>query len=64
MVTSFMRVHSNLPEVSRVAAEANVETLVLTHLLPTEAEEQLIAEAAEWFDGRLLVAHDGLTLDA
>ena len=64
MVTSFMRVHSSLPEVSRVAAEANVETLVLTHLLPTETEEQLIAEAAEWFAGRLLVARDGLTLDA
>lgn len=53
-------VHCLLSEVARIAHEAGVHTLVLTHLLPTESEDQIITEAKETFGGKVVVAHDGL----
>jgi len=55
-------VHCSLLEVARIAHEAGVNTLVLTHLLPTESEDQIITEAEETFGGKVVVAHDGLVL--
>ena len=37
--------------------------LALTHLLPTETEPELLAAASATFDGEIIVAHDGLTLE-
>jgi ribonuclease BN (tRNA processing enzyme) len=59
----FTRGHSLLPDVARIAYEAGVGTLVLTHLLSTETEDQLLAEAKETFDGTVVVPHDGLLLE-
>jgi ribonuclease BN (tRNA processing enzyme) len=58
----FTRGHSLLPDVARIAHAAGVRTLVLTHLLPTETADQLLAEAKEIFDGTVIVPHDGLLL--
>jgi ribonuclease Z len=55
-------VHCLLSDVARMAHEAGVHTLVLTHLLPTESEDHIIAEAKETFGGKVVVAHDGLFL--
>lgn len=45
------------------AKRAGVERLVLTHLVAWNDNEQVRAEAAAAFDGELLVAHPGLTLE-
>ena len=62
MREAFKIVHCLLSDVARIAHEAGVNTLVLTHLLPTESENQIIAEAKETFGGKVVVAHDGLVL--
>jgi ribonuclease BN (tRNA processing enzyme) len=54
-----------LPEVVRVAAEARVGTVVLTHLWPLPVDAELIerteeAFAAGGFEGRVVFAEDGL----
>ncbi len=59
---AFKIVHCLMSDVARIAHEAGVHTLVLTHLLPTESEDQIIAEAKETFGGKVVVAHDGLVL--
>jgi ribonuclease Z len=53
--------HSDLPQAGQTAARAGVGTLVLTHLIPGPAsgtEDEWAAEAAEHFDGRIVVAED------
>jgi ribonuclease Z len=55
--------HSEVSEVARIATEAGVPRLVLTHILPTEDEAYLRATASSFFKGELIIAHDGLTLD-
>lgn len=57
--------HMPLPDVVRVAAEARVGTVVLTHLWPLPVDAGLIerteaAFAAGGFEGRVLFAEDGL----
>lgn len=60
---AFAHTHSGVAEVARIARDAGVRTLVLTHLLATESEEALRAEASELFDGEVVVARDCLTLE-
>lgn len=55
--------HCDPAEAGEIAAEAGVGTLVLTHLLPYRDEEAMHELAAERFDGDVLVASDGMTLD-
>jgi ribonuclease BN (tRNA processing enzyme) len=53
--------HSPVVEVGRIAAEAGVKTLVLSHIVPVNAqvtEEMWRAKAAEHFKGEIIVAHD------
>lgn len=57
------RTHCTPGEAGEIAAEAGVDTLVLTHLLPYRDTAALRGAAAETFDGRVLVAEDGLELD-
>ena len=54
--------HSLVADVARLASEAKVGTLVLTHLFQTEKEGALITAASEWFDGKVVVARDGLVV--
>jgi ribonuclease BN (tRNA processing enzyme) len=50
--------HTGPDEVGRVAAEAGVGTLVLTHLMPASNPSDLAARAAAAFAGRVVVAED------
>ena len=57
--------HMPLPDVVRVATEARVGTVVLTHLWPLPVDVELIerteaAFAAGGFEGRVVFAEDGL----
>ncbi|HTI39757.1 MAG TPA: MBL fold metallo-hydrolase [Vicinamibacterales bacterium] len=57
--------HTAAEDVGRVAAEANVKTLVLTHLVPTEPpapDEEWMAPVRRHFTGRIVVGHDLLEL--
>jgi ribonuclease BN (tRNA processing enzyme) len=56
------RHHTSAPEAAEVAAEAGVETLVLSHLNCYRDVEQVREQAASRFDGEIVVAEDGLTL--
>ena len=48
--------------VARMASEAGVGRVVLTHLYPAVDDGRLPAEVERGFDGAVLVAHDGLRL--
>jgi ribonuclease BN (tRNA processing enzyme) len=52
--------HSKAEDVGRIATEAGVKTLVLSHLTPSEgaSDEQWRAAAATTFAGEILVGHD------
>jgi ribonuclease BN (tRNA processing enzyme) len=53
--------HSPVVEVGRIAAEAGVKTLVLSHIVPVNAavtEEMWRAAAARHFKGEIIVARD------
>jgi ribonuclease Z len=53
--------HSSVADAGRTAARAGVGTLVLTHCVPPPApgtEDEWIDEAAEHFDGEILLAAD------
>jgi ribonuclease BN (tRNA processing enzyme) len=45
---------------ARVAAEAGVERVVLTHLYPPVDNERLASEVGRGYDGEIVVARDGL----
>ena len=42
----------------RIAAEAGVRTLVLTHLIPGNADATFLARASKSFKGRIIVGRD------
>lgn len=53
--------HSSVPDVAQTATRAGVGTVVLTHLVPAPApgtEGEWAAQAAEHFDGPVIVAED------
>jgi len=53
--------HSPVEEVGRIAEEAGVKTLVLSHLVPASdaiSDEAWRAPAAKHFTGEIIVAHD------
>jgi ribonuclease BN (tRNA processing enzyme) len=52
--------HSKAEDVGRIATEAGVKTLVLSHLTPSvgATDEQWRAAAATTFAGEILVGHD------
>jgi len=53
--------HSSIQDAAATAKRAGVGTLVMTHLIPPPwpgSEAEWIAEAAEGFDGSVVLAHD------
>jgi ribonuclease BN (tRNA processing enzyme) len=59
---AFETQHSEATAVARIAAEAGVKTLVLTHLGPGERADELTGAVAAHFGGEIVVATDGLVL--
>ena len=49
--------------VARVASEADVGRVVLTHLSPQAERRDLVSEVARGYEGVVIVAEDGLRLD-
>ena len=60
---AFADTHSDVSSAALIATQAGVRTLVLTHLLPAESEQELEAAARQEFEGAVVVAHDGLSID-
>jgi ribonuclease BN (tRNA processing enzyme) len=58
--------HSDVEEVGRLASEAGVKTLVLSHFVPGEtdavSDDQWLAGARKHFNGRIVVGHDLMEL--
>jgi ribonuclease BN (tRNA processing enzyme) len=49
--------------VARIASEAGVERVVLTHISPEAERLDLVSEVARGYAGEVIVAEDGLKLD-
>lgn len=56
--------HTRVETAAAIARDAEVETLVLTHLLEGEDPANLRAIAERIFNGRIIVARDGLVIEA
>ena len=54
--------HTAIGDVGRVASEANVKTLALSHLVPADNPRSRWLSVRKQFDGRLVVGEDGLQL--
>lgn len=50
--------------VARIAREANVGRIVLTHIFPPAEKLDLVSEVGRGFEGEVIVAHDGMRLEA
>ena len=55
--------HSSAVDAGRIAQQAGVKLLVLTHLLATEREDELLADARSAFEGPIVIAADGLAIE-
>jgi ribonuclease BN (tRNA processing enzyme) len=64
--THIMASHTPVEEAARIATEAGVKTLVLSHLVPGEttvvSDDQWLAAARPYFAGQIVVAHDLLEI--
>jgi ribonuclease Z len=58
------RYHTSAEEAGQLAAAAGVKTLVLTHLIPANAERMFADRARQWFKGTIIVASDLQRIDA
>jgi ribonuclease BN (tRNA processing enzyme) len=54
--------HCSAEDAGEIAADAGVETLVLTHIMPYRDLDTMREDAEAVFDGEVLIAEDGLTL--
>ena len=55
--------HLTPSDVARIASEAGVKRVVLTHIYPETDSLDLVSEVADGFDGEVIVSEDGLALD-
>ena len=51
--------HLTAPEVGRIASEAGVGQLVLTHLYPLPDDRVRLTEVSDHYDGPVMLATDG-----
>jgi ribonuclease Z len=58
VAANLKRYHTSATEAGEVAAAAGVSLLVLTHLIPTGAEETFVARAAKHFTGEIVAGRD------
>ncbi|WP_144902119.1 MBL fold metallo-hydrolase [Halobellus captivus] len=57
------KTHCTAREAGEIAAEADVDTLVLTHLLPYRDLQKMEEAAADVFEGDVIVGYDNLSLE-
>jgi len=50
--------HTSAEEAGQVASRAGVKTLVLTHLIPADAEKTFLERAGKHFKGKIVVGRD------
>jgi len=65
-LTDVLGYHSSVQDAAQTAARNGVRTLVLNHMVPSPApgsEQQWLDQAAEHFNGEVILAYDLLTLD-
>ena len=67
VVRHILASHTDVVDVGRVAADAKVRTLVLSHFVPTEGpgaptDDEWIAGARRHFKGRVVVGRDLLEI--
>src|SRR5215210_3750752 len=55
--------HLTPSDVARIASEAGVRRVVLTHIYPAADKIDLVAEVGRGFGGEVIVAEDGLSLE-
>lgn len=55
--------HLTPSSAARMASEAGVGRVVLTHLFPPVLELDLVSEVGKGFDGEIIVAEDGMKLE-
>ncbi len=55
--------HLTPSSAARIASEAGVERVILTHLFPPVLELDLASEVGKGFDGEIIVAEDGMSLE-
>ncbi len=55
--------HLTPSSVARIASEAGVERVVVTHVYPAADELDLVSEVNRNYDGKVIVAEDGLTVE-
>jgi ribonuclease BN (tRNA processing enzyme) len=58
-----VRGHLTPEGVARIASEAGVRRVVLTHIYPAADELDLVTEVGRGFEGEILVAEDGLAFE-
>jgi ribonuclease Z len=66
-LTDVLDYHSSVAQAAQTAARNGVDTLLLTHLVPSPApgtEQEWLDQAGAHFDGTVVLATDLLTLDA
>jgi ribonuclease Z len=65
-LTDVLDYHSSVADAARSAARGGVRVLVLTHLVPAPApgtDQEWIDQAADHFEGDVMLAHDLLAVD-
>lgn len=58
VVKRLMAYHTSADDVGKVAARAEVKMLVLTHVIPGNADEEFLKRASKNFNGRIVVGKD------
>ncbi len=58
-----IRNHTTVKQAAKIAKEANVKTLVLTHISPRYSEEEIILKEAKKIFSNTIVAKDGLRIN-
>ncbi|WP_144905987.1 MBL fold metallo-hydrolase [Halobellus captivus] len=59
---TFKQTHSSAGEAGKIANQAGVDTLVLTHIMQLRDTKQMKAEAEAEFDGKVIVGSDEMNL--
>lgn len=58
MFNHLIKAHTVVEDVGKVAQDANVATLVLSHIVPGNGSDEQFERAAQGFDGRLVIGRD------